>query len=164
VLLVQSFFERSEGYLEVCDWYAPPQFLGMKGMNGKTLMRAMDMGYDTLAKFRASSPERIEAELDAYLRAREERTNRMVPYSSFVRQARKLEDDPRTCIGSSKDLGACISDSGYEDTDATYWTREMRLRERQIVAQCLELERAPVHAMRAALPLMTLPDDSGREG
>ena len=50
------------------------------------------MGYDTLARFRASTPERIEAEFDAYLSATGERTNRMVKFSSFVWQARKLQD------------------------------------------------------------------------
>jgi hypothetical protein len=29
VLLVQSFFERTDGYLEVRDWYDQPQFLGL---------------------------------------------------------------------------------------------------------------------------------------
>ena len=64
----------------------------MTGMAGQTLRRARAMGYDTLAKFRASTPEQIEAELDDYLSATGERTNRMVSFSSFVRQARKLED------------------------------------------------------------------------
>jgi hypothetical protein len=64
----------------------------MTGMVGKTLMRAVDMGYDTLSKFRASTPEQIEAEFAAYLSAREERSNRMISFSSFVHQARRLED------------------------------------------------------------------------
>jgi hypothetical protein len=64
----------------------------MTGMNGKTLMRSFDMGYDTLAKFRAVTPEQIEAEFNAYLSAREERTNRMVSFSSFVHQSNRLED------------------------------------------------------------------------
>jgi hypothetical protein len=64
----------------------------MTGMIGKTLMRAVDMGYDTLAKFRAVAPEQIEAEFAAYLSAREERTNRMISFSSFVHQANRLQD------------------------------------------------------------------------
>ena len=64
----------------------------MTGMAGQTLRRARAMGYDTLPKFRASTPEQIEAEFDAYLQATGERTNRMVRFSSFVYQARKLED------------------------------------------------------------------------
>jgi hypothetical protein len=44
------------------------------------------------SKFRASTPEQIEAEFDAYLEATGERTSRMVRFSSFVHQARKLED------------------------------------------------------------------------
>jgi hypothetical protein len=64
----------------------------MTGMVGKTLMRAFDMGYDTLAKFRATAPEQIEAEFDAYLLAREEKSNRMIRFSSFVHQANRLED------------------------------------------------------------------------
>ena len=34
----------------------------MTGMAGKTLKRSLDMGYDTLASLRATTPERIEAE------------------------------------------------------------------------------------------------------
>jgi hypothetical protein len=64
----------------------------MTGMNGKTLRRSVAMGYDTLAKFRASTPEGIEAEFSEYLRAHGERSSHMVSFSSFVRQARKLED------------------------------------------------------------------------
>jgi hypothetical protein len=63
-------------------------------------------------------------------------------------------DDPDTYIGSFEDLGACIGASGYEDTDATKWTPDMRRRERQILAQCLDFERAAVEAMREALPDM----------
>jgi hypothetical protein len=66
-------------------------------------------------------------------------------------------DDPRTYIGSLKDLGACLGASGYEDTDAARWTPDMRRREREILAQCLDLERAAVEAMREALPSMALP-------
>jgi hypothetical protein len=50
------------------------------------------MGYDTLAKFRASTPEHIEAEFSEYLRASGERTNRMVSFSDFANQANRLED------------------------------------------------------------------------
>ena len=64
----------------------------MTGMAGKTLSRSFAMGYDTLGKFRASTPEQIEAEFSEYLRARGERSNRMVSFSSFVRMSRKLED------------------------------------------------------------------------
>jgi hypothetical protein len=64
----------------------------MTGMAGQTLRRSFAMGYDTLDKFRASTQERIEAEFDEYLRTSGERTNRMVSFASFVRQARKLED------------------------------------------------------------------------
>jgi hypothetical protein len=64
----------------------------MTGMVGKTLMRAFDMGYDTLAKFRATTPEQIEAEYNAYLLAHELRSNRMVSFPSFVWQANRLED------------------------------------------------------------------------
>jgi hypothetical protein len=64
----------------------------MTGMAGQTLRRSFAMGYDTLEKFRASTPEQIEAEFSAYLCASGERTNRMVSFASFVRQAGKLED------------------------------------------------------------------------
>lgn len=64
----------------------------LTGMIGKTLMRAVDMGYDTLPKLRASSPEQIEAEFAVHLSAREERSNRMISFSSFVWQANRLED------------------------------------------------------------------------
>jgi hypothetical protein len=64
----------------------------MTGMAGKTLMRSFAMGYDTLAKFRASTPEQIEAEFSAYLSTRGERTNRMVSFSSFIHQANRLAD------------------------------------------------------------------------
>lgn len=64
----------------------------MTGMNGQTLRRSFAMGYDTLARFRASTPEQIEAEFSGYLRASGERTNRMVSFSSFVHQANRLED------------------------------------------------------------------------
>jgi hypothetical protein len=63
-------------------------------------------------------------------------------------------DDPGTYIGSFEELGACIGASGYEDTDASQWTPKMRDRERQILAQCLDLEHAAVEAMREALPKM----------
>lgn len=64
----------------------------MTGMAGKTLQRAFAMGYDTLEKFRASTPEQIDREFSEYLRASGERTNKMVSFSSFVRMSRKLED------------------------------------------------------------------------
>ena len=64
----------------------------MTGMAGKALMRSFAMGYDTLAKFRAAAPERIEAEFSAYLAATGERNNRMIRFSSFVHQANRLED------------------------------------------------------------------------
>ena len=64
----------------------------MTGMAGKTLMRSFAMGYDTLQKLRATTPEQIEAEFDAYLCTTGERANRMVVFSSFVRQAGKLDD------------------------------------------------------------------------
>ena len=71
-------------------------------------------------------------------------------------------DDPGTYIGSFEDLGACIGASGYEDTDATKWTPDMRRRERQILARCLDLERAAVEAMRDAVPKMALSDQVER--
>ena len=64
----------------------------MTGMGGKTLYRAREMGYDTLAKCRAVTPEQIEADLIAYLASTGERTNRMIRFSSFVHQARRLAD------------------------------------------------------------------------
>jgi hypothetical protein len=64
----------------------------MTGMAGKSLMRAFEMGYDTLAKFRATTPEQIEAEYNAYLLAHELRGNKMVSFSSFAWQANRLED------------------------------------------------------------------------
>jgi hypothetical protein len=64
-------------------------------------------------------------------------------------------DDPGTYIGSFEDLGACIGSSGYEDTDATLWTPGMRRRERQILAQCLDLERAAVKALEQAVLAMS---------
>jgi len=64
----------------------------MSGMVGKTLRRSLAMGHDTLDTFRSTSPEQIEADFGAYLRASGERTNRMVSFSSFVRQASKLDD------------------------------------------------------------------------
>ena len=64
----------------------------MTGMNGQTLRRSFAMGYDTLAKFRASTPDQIEAEYSAYLKESGGRSNRMVSFSSFVRQANRLED------------------------------------------------------------------------
>ena len=64
----------------------------MTGMAGQTLRRSFAMGYDTLEKFRASTLEQIEAEFSEYLRTSGERTNRMVSFTSFIHQARKLED------------------------------------------------------------------------
>ena len=64
----------------------------MTGMNGQTLRRSVAMGYDTLAKFRASTPEQIEAEFDAYVSMTGERTNKMVSFPSFIHQANRLED------------------------------------------------------------------------
>ena len=64
----------------------------MTGMVGKTLSRSCAMGYDTLEKFRTTTPEQIEVDFSAYLRANGERTNRMVSFSSFVHQAGRLED------------------------------------------------------------------------
>ena len=56
------------------------------------LLEQVAMGYETLAAFRASTPERIRAEPDAYLAAHGKRTSRMIDYGSFVWQARRLED------------------------------------------------------------------------
>ena len=64
----------------------------MTGMAGKTLTRSIAMGYDTLDAFRASTPERIREELNAYLAAHGERTSRMIDYASCVQQARRLAD------------------------------------------------------------------------
>ena len=64
----------------------------MIGMAGQTLRRANAMGYDTLEKFRSTTPERIEAEYNTFLLNNGERSNRMVNFPSFVHQARKLED------------------------------------------------------------------------
>jgi hypothetical protein len=64
----------------------------MTGMAGKTLMRAFAMGYNTLSSFRAADPEQLDAEFDEYIHTRGERTNRMVRFSSFAHQARRLED------------------------------------------------------------------------
>jgi hypothetical protein len=64
----------------------------MTGMAGKTLMRSLAMGYDILAKFRAVTEAQIEADFSAYLQETGQRTNRMVSFSSFVRQANQLED------------------------------------------------------------------------
>jgi hypothetical protein len=64
-------------------------------------------------------------------------------------------DDRGTYIGSFEDLGACIGSSGYEDTDATQWTPDMRRRERRILAECLDLERAAVEAMEQAVLAMS---------
>ena len=64
----------------------------MTGMACKTLMRSVAMGYDTLAKFRAVTEAQIEADFSAYLQETGQRTNRMTSFSSFVRQAWRLED------------------------------------------------------------------------
>ena len=64
-------------------------------------------------------------------------------------------DDPGTYIGSFQDLGARIGSSGYEDTDATQWTPDMRRRERQILEQGLDLERAAVKALEQAVLKMS---------
>ena len=64
----------------------------MIGMAGKTLSRAFAMGYNTLDKFRSTTPEQIENEYNAFLREHGERPNRMVNFPSFVHQARKLEN------------------------------------------------------------------------
>jgi len=64
----------------------------MIGMAGKTLYRALSMGYDTLEKFRATTPEQIKSEYNTYLQENGERSNRMVNFPSFVHQGRKLED------------------------------------------------------------------------
>jgi hypothetical protein len=50
------------------------------------------MGYDTLAKFRASTAEHVEADLSDYLERSGERTNKMVSFASFIHQANRLED------------------------------------------------------------------------
>jgi hypothetical protein len=63
-------------------------------------------------------------------------------------------DDPSTYLGSFEDLKMCIGSSGYEDTDATTWTPEMRQRERQMLEGALALERAAVEAMGDALSEM----------
>jgi hypothetical protein len=64
----------------------------MTGMAGQTLRRSIAMGYESLDKFRASAPEQIEAEFSEYLRTSGERTSRMVSFTSFIHQARKLKD------------------------------------------------------------------------
>lgn len=64
----------------------------MTGMAGQTLRRSVAMGYDTLGRFRAATPEKIEEEFEAYLSATAERAIRMVRFSSFVHQPGKLED------------------------------------------------------------------------
>ena len=64
----------------------------MTGMAGQTLRRSLAMGYDTLKKFRACTPEEIETAFSEYLRTSGERTSRMVSFTSFVHQAHKLED------------------------------------------------------------------------
>ena len=63
-------------------------------------------------------------------------------------------DVPGTYIGSFEDLGACLGSSGYEDTDASKWTSEMRHKEKQILEKCLELEKSAIEAMRKALSVM----------
>jgi len=63
----------------------------MTGVAGQTLRRSMTTGYDSLDRFRASTPEQTEAEFSEYLRTSGERTNRMVSFTSFIHQARKLE-------------------------------------------------------------------------
>ena len=62
------------------------------GMSGKTLARAIALGYDTLDAFRASTPERAREDLDTYLSDRGERTSRMIDFGSFVTMARRLDD------------------------------------------------------------------------
>ena len=64
----------------------------MTGMAGQTLRRSFAMGYGNLDKFRASTPEQVETAFSEYLSASGERTSRMIRFSSFVHQARKLED------------------------------------------------------------------------
>lgn len=63
-------------------------------------------------------------------------------------------DDPRTYIGSFEDLGTRIGSSGYEDTDASMWTPEMRRREGQMMCDALALERSAVEAMQDAVAAM----------
>jgi hypothetical protein len=63
-------------------------------------------------------------------------------------------DDPGTYVGSFEDLGACIGSSGYEDTDASMWTPEMRRREGQMMCDALALERSAVEAMQDAVAAM----------
>jgi hypothetical protein len=58
----------------------------MTGMNGQTLRRSLAMSYDTLAKYRAATPEQIEAEHNVYLQTTGERSNRMVSFSSTRRR------------------------------------------------------------------------------
>jgi hypothetical protein len=48
----------------------------------------------------------------------------------------------------------------YEDTDASQWTPAMRLREQQMLTQCVEFERAAVEAMHEAVPKITLSNRS----
>ena len=63
-------------------------------------------------------------------------------------------DDPQTYFGSFEDLGACLGSSGYEDTDASKWIPETRVREQQVLIRCLDLEKSAVETMRKALPHM----------
>jgi len=62
----------------------------MTGMSGQTLRRALAMKFDTLEKFRASSPADIRGALHSHLKATGERTNTMVDWASFVHQANRL--------------------------------------------------------------------------
>jgi hypothetical protein len=54
------------------------------GMAGRSLRRAVGMGYDRLESFRATTAERIEAEFDTFLETSGERANRMVSFTSFI--------------------------------------------------------------------------------
>ena len=64
----------------------------MTGMAGQALRRSLAMGYDTLARFRAATPEGIRADLQAYLERTGERSNAMIDYAWFIEQANDLED------------------------------------------------------------------------
>ncbi|MHB1354456.1 MAG: DUF4332 domain-containing protein [Anaerolineae bacterium] len=64
----------------------------MTGMAGQALRRSLAMGYDTLAKFRATTPEGIRADVAAYLERTGERSNTMIDYAGFIRQAIDLVD------------------------------------------------------------------------
>ena len=65
----------------------------MTGMSGQALRRSVGMGFDTLAKFKAATPQDVRDTLQRFLAENNDRIGGdMLDYGYFTDQARKLAD------------------------------------------------------------------------